>query len=95
MMSHGLFSLLTERLMLHSSQFTMTTYNVLFEVRALLVNISLPGLNLQGRRALGSLHFILKQHLCYVTNSYQFYYACTEPSFSSWSLHCFIAAKWK
>lgn len=31
-MSHGLFSLLTERLMLHSSQFTMTTYNVLFEV---------------------------------------------------------------
>lgn len=32
MMSHGLFSLLTERLMLHSSQFTMTTYNVLFEV---------------------------------------------------------------
>ncbi|XP_068176800.1 lipopolysaccharide-responsive and beige-like anchor protein isoform X3 [Antennarius striatus] len=32
MMSHGLFSLLTERLMLHSSQFTMTTYNVLFEL---------------------------------------------------------------
>ncbi|XP_075889221.1 lipopolysaccharide-responsive and beige-like anchor protein isoform X3 [Nelusetta ayraudi] len=32
MMSHGLFSLLTERLMLHSSQFTMTTYNVLFEI---------------------------------------------------------------
>uniref|UniRef100_A0A3Q3IV07 Neurobeachin n=1 Tax=Monopterus albus TaxID=43700 RepID=A0A3Q3IV07_MONAL len=32
MMSHGLFSLLTERLMLHSNQFTMTTYNVLFEV---------------------------------------------------------------
>lgn len=32
MMSHGLFSLLTERLMLHSSQFSMTTYNVLFEI---------------------------------------------------------------
>lgn len=32
MLSYGLFSLLTERLMLHSSQFTMTTYNVLFEV---------------------------------------------------------------
>ncbi|CAN9510262.1 unnamed protein product [Ophioblennius macclurei] len=32
MMSHGLFSLLTERLMLHSSQFTMTTYNALFEI---------------------------------------------------------------
>ncbi|XP_053711574.1 lipopolysaccharide-responsive and beige-like anchor protein isoform X2 [Synchiropus splendidus] len=32
MMSNGLFSLLTERLMLHSSQFSMTTYNVLFEV---------------------------------------------------------------
>ncbi|XP_037830524.1 lipopolysaccharide-responsive and beige-like anchor protein isoform X5 [Kryptolebias marmoratus] len=32
MLSHGLFSLLTERLMLHSSQFTMTTYNVLYEI---------------------------------------------------------------
>ncbi|XP_068583930.1 lipopolysaccharide-responsive and beige-like anchor protein isoform X3 [Cebidichthys violaceus] len=32
MLSHGLFSLLTERLMLHSGQFTMTTYNVLFEI---------------------------------------------------------------
>ncbi|XP_028258851.1 lipopolysaccharide-responsive and beige-like anchor protein isoform X2 [Parambassis ranga] len=32
MLSYGLFSLLTERLMLHSSQFTMTTYNVLFEI---------------------------------------------------------------
>ncbi|XP_029365340.1 lipopolysaccharide-responsive and beige-like anchor protein [Echeneis naucrates] len=32
MMSHGLFSLLTERLMLHERQFTMTTYNVLFEI---------------------------------------------------------------
>lgn len=32
MLSHGLFSLLTERLMLHSGQFSMTTYNVLFEV---------------------------------------------------------------
>uniref|UniRef100_A0AAQ5Z165 Neurobeachin n=1 Tax=Amphiprion ocellaris TaxID=80972 RepID=A0AAQ5Z165_AMPOC len=32
MLSHGLFSLLTERLMLHSAQFTMTTYNVLFEI---------------------------------------------------------------
>ncbi|XP_068607152.1 lipopolysaccharide-responsive and beige-like anchor protein [Brachionichthys hirsutus] len=32
MLNHGLFSLLTERLMLHSSQFTMTTYNVLFEI---------------------------------------------------------------
>lgn len=32
MLSHGLFSLLTERLMLHSSHFTMTMYNVLFEV---------------------------------------------------------------
>lgn len=32
MLSHGLFSLLTERLMLNSNQFTMTTYNVLFEV---------------------------------------------------------------
>lgn len=35
MLSHGLFSLLTERLMLHSSHFTMTTYNVLFEVSPL------------------------------------------------------------
>ncbi|KAJ8000657.1 hypothetical protein DPEC_G00182640 [Dallia pectoralis] len=32
MLGHGLFSLLTERLMLHVSQFTMTTYNVLFEI---------------------------------------------------------------
>ncbi|XP_042283215.1 lipopolysaccharide-responsive and beige-like anchor protein isoform X2 [Thunnus maccoyii] len=32
MLSHGLFSLLTERLMLNSNQFTMTTYNVLFEI---------------------------------------------------------------
>ncbi|XP_035021748.2 lipopolysaccharide-responsive and beige-like anchor protein isoform X6 [Hippoglossus stenolepis] len=32
MLSHGLFSLLTERLMLHCSQFSMTTYNVLFEI---------------------------------------------------------------
>ncbi|KAI3353323.1 hypothetical protein L3Q82_019858 [Scortum barcoo] len=32
MLSHGLFSLLTERLMLHSGQFSMTTYNVLFEI---------------------------------------------------------------
>uniref|UniRef100_A0A3Q1GP96 Neurobeachin n=1 Tax=Acanthochromis polyacanthus TaxID=80966 RepID=A0A3Q1GP96_9TELE len=32
MLSHGLFSLLTERLMLHSAQFSMTTYNVLFEI---------------------------------------------------------------
>uniref|UniRef100_A0A8C6LWQ9 Neurobeachin n=1 Tax=Nothobranchius furzeri TaxID=105023 RepID=A0A8C6LWQ9_NOTFU len=32
MLSHGLFSLLTERLMLHSNQFTMTTYNVLYEI---------------------------------------------------------------
>ncbi|XP_070768829.1 lipopolysaccharide-responsive and beige-like anchor protein [Enoplosus armatus] len=32
MLSHGLFSLLTERLMLHSSQFSMTAYNVLFEI---------------------------------------------------------------
>ncbi|KAM7419464.1 hypothetical protein PAMA_016534 [Pampus argenteus] len=32
MLNHGLFSLLTERLMLHSSQFTMTAYNVLFEI---------------------------------------------------------------
>uniref|UniRef100_A0A3B4G7D0 Neurobeachin n=1 Tax=Pundamilia nyererei TaxID=303518 RepID=A0A3B4G7D0_9CICH len=32
MLSHGLFSLLTERLMLHSSHFTMTMYNVLFEI---------------------------------------------------------------
>ncbi|KAM9769828.1 lipopolysaccharide-responsive and beige-like anchor protein isoform 4-T4 [Menidia menidia] len=32
MLSHGLFSLLTERLMLNSSQFTMTTYNALFEI---------------------------------------------------------------
>ncbi|XP_027138942.1 lipopolysaccharide-responsive and beige-like anchor protein isoform X4 [Larimichthys crocea] len=31
MLSHGLFSLLTERLMLHSNNFSMTTYNVLFE----------------------------------------------------------------
>uniref|UniRef100_A0A3Q2YNQ3 LPS responsive beige-like anchor protein n=2 Tax=Hippocampus comes TaxID=109280 RepID=A0A3Q2YNQ3_HIPCM len=34
MLSHGLFSLLTERLMLHSAQFSMTTYNVLFEILA-------------------------------------------------------------
>ncbi|XP_057188742.1 lipopolysaccharide-responsive and beige-like anchor protein isoform X1 [Triplophysa rosa] len=32
MLGHGLFSLLTERLMLHPSQFTVTTYNVLFEI---------------------------------------------------------------
>ncbi|KAM6971940.1 LOW QUALITY PROTEIN: lipopolysaccharide-responsive and beige-like anchor protein [Aplochiton taeniatus] len=32
MLGHGLFSLLTERLVLHSNQFTMTTYNVLFEI---------------------------------------------------------------
>ncbi|XP_066518418.1 LOW QUALITY PROTEIN: lipopolysaccharide-responsive and beige-like anchor protein [Hoplias malabaricus] len=32
MLSNGLFSLLTERLLLHSSQFSMTTYNVLFEI---------------------------------------------------------------
>ncbi|XP_053087043.1 lipopolysaccharide-responsive and beige-like anchor protein [Pangasianodon hypophthalmus] len=32
MLSHGLFSLLTERLLLHSNQFSMTTYNVLFEI---------------------------------------------------------------
>ncbi|XP_013876127.1 lipopolysaccharide-responsive and beige-like anchor protein [Austrofundulus limnaeus] len=32
MLSHGLFSLLTERLTLHSGQFTMTTYNVLYEI---------------------------------------------------------------
>ncbi|XP_076852724.1 LOW QUALITY PROTEIN: lipopolysaccharide-responsive and beige-like anchor protein [Brachyhypopomus gauderio] len=32
MQGHALFSLLTERLMLHSSQFSMTTYNVLFEI---------------------------------------------------------------
>lgn len=32
MLSHGLFSLLTERLMLNCSQFSMTTYNVLFEI---------------------------------------------------------------
>lgn len=32
MLAHGLFSLLTERLILHSNQFTVTTYNVLFEV---------------------------------------------------------------
>ncbi|XP_031416111.1 lipopolysaccharide-responsive and beige-like anchor protein isoform X3 [Clupea harengus] len=32
MLSHGLFSLLTERLMLHSNQFSITTYNVLFEI---------------------------------------------------------------
>lgn len=35
-MSNGLFSLMTERLALHSNQFTMTTYNVLFEVHLLL-----------------------------------------------------------
>lgn len=35
MLSHGLYSLLTERLMLHSNLFTMTTYNVLFEVSLL------------------------------------------------------------
>ncbi|KAM9819383.1 lipopolysaccharide-responsive and beige-like anchor protein isoform 2-T2 [Syngnathus typhle] len=34
MLSHSLFSLLTERLMLHSAQFSMTTYNVLFEILA-------------------------------------------------------------
>ncbi|XP_034044261.1 lipopolysaccharide-responsive and beige-like anchor protein isoform X3 [Thalassophryne amazonica] len=32
MLTHGLFSLLNERLMLHSSQLTMTTYNGLFEI---------------------------------------------------------------
>uniref|UniRef100_A0A8C5UFU5 LPS responsive beige-like anchor protein n=1 Tax=Malurus cyaneus samueli TaxID=2593467 RepID=A0A8C5UFU5_9PASS len=32
MLGHGLFSLLAERLMLQTSLFTMTTYNVLFEV---------------------------------------------------------------
>ncbi|NXX77051.1 LRBA protein, partial [Urocolius indicus] len=32
MLGHGLFSLLTERLMLQTSLITMTTYNVLFEI---------------------------------------------------------------
>ncbi|KAJ8403599.1 hypothetical protein AAFF_G00349250 [Aldrovandia affinis] len=32
MLTHGLFSLLSERLMLQTSQVTMTTYNVLFEI---------------------------------------------------------------
>ncbi|XP_051994075.1 lipopolysaccharide-responsive and beige-like anchor protein isoform X2 [Xyrauchen texanus] len=32
MLGYGLFPLLTERLMLHSNQFTITTYNVLFEI---------------------------------------------------------------
>lgn len=32
MLSHGLFSLLTERLMLNSNQISMSTYNVLFEI---------------------------------------------------------------
>ncbi|XP_052369946.1 lipopolysaccharide-responsive and beige-like anchor protein [Oncorhynchus keta] len=32
MLGHGLFSLLNERLLLHSNQFSMTTYNVLFEI---------------------------------------------------------------
>ncbi|XP_043969735.1 lipopolysaccharide-responsive and beige-like anchor protein [Gambusia affinis] len=32
MLTHGLFSLLSERLMLHSNPFTMTTYNTLFEI---------------------------------------------------------------
>ncbi|XP_077575855.1 lipopolysaccharide-responsive and beige-like anchor protein isoform X2 [Stigmatopora nigra] len=32
MLSHGLFSLLTERLTLHSAQFSMTSYNALFEI---------------------------------------------------------------
>ncbi|XP_056121045.1 lipopolysaccharide-responsive and beige-like anchor protein isoform X2 [Rhinichthys klamathensis goyatoka] len=32
MLAHGLFSLLTERLLLHSNQITVTTYNVLFEI---------------------------------------------------------------
>lgn len=40
MLSHGLFTLLTERLMLHSNQFTMTTYNVLFEVSQLTAYIT-------------------------------------------------------
>ncbi|KAM5255110.1 lipopolysaccharide-responsive and beige-like anchor protein isoform 2-T2 [Ctenodactylus gundi] len=32
MLGHGLFSLLAERLLLHSNLITMTTYNVLFEI---------------------------------------------------------------
>ncbi|XP_067848250.1 lipopolysaccharide-responsive and beige-like anchor protein isoform X1 [Heptranchias perlo] len=32
MLGHGLFSLLAERLMLHTNVITMTTYNVLFEI---------------------------------------------------------------
>ncbi|KAG7461716.1 hypothetical protein MATL_G00194080 [Megalops atlanticus] len=32
MLTHGLFSLLSERLMLQTNQVTMTTYNVLFEI---------------------------------------------------------------
>ncbi|XP_033890048.3 lipopolysaccharide-responsive and beige-like anchor protein isoform X3 [Acipenser ruthenus] len=32
MLGYGLFSLLSERLMLHTNIFTMTTYNVLFEI---------------------------------------------------------------
>lgn len=32
MLTQGLFSLLTERLMLHSNPFTMTSYNTLFEI---------------------------------------------------------------
>ena len=40
MSPHNLFSLLAERLMLHSSTITINTYNVLFEVRILLQKIS-------------------------------------------------------
>ncbi|KAK1792795.1 hypothetical protein P4O66_012708 [Electrophorus voltai] len=32
MLGHALFSLLTERLMLHSNRFSMTSYNVLYEI---------------------------------------------------------------
>ncbi|MGH0156195.1 UNVERIFIED_CONTAM: hypothetical protein FKN15_060223 [Acipenser sinensis] len=32
MLGYGLFSLLSERLMIHTNKFTMTTYNVLFEI---------------------------------------------------------------
>jgi len=37
MMPHNLFSLITDRLMLHSGSITMATYNVLLEVQCELI----------------------------------------------------------
>jgi hypothetical protein len=47
MQPHNLFALLVERLLLHPNSFTMSTYNILFEVVIInefewKINLSLP-----------------------------------------------------